>query len=113
MDPKTKDTNIFIDKISASKNKTLDLQKNNTLAVEQNKTMVEHGHSKTNWKPKTRQISTNVPIAPASTLMDDMNAEQSYYPTPLMVYPFPMMNTYYPRYFPYTYPGYQGYPFFG
>jgi len=99
-------------KIVIPQNKTRALQKNITFSIarknEAGVEVVEH------LKPKARQIPVDVLVASSSTVMDNnMNADQSYYQSPLMVYPFPMMNTYYPRYFPYTYPGYQGYPFFG
>lgn len=96
-------------------NKTTEFQKNITSSTDQQNesAVVEHDHLKTDRKPKTRQVPVDDLVTSSSTMADDMNADQSYYQSPLMVYPFPMMNTYYPRYFPYTYPGYQGYPFFG
>lgn len=100
--------------IVLQKNEALANQKNNTLVGQQNENVAKYDYSETNRKkPKTRQISTDGPVTSVPTMMDNMNAEQSFYQSPLMVYPFPMMNTYYPRYFPYTYPGYQGHPFFG
>lgn len=102
-------------KVITPQNKTTEFQKNITSSTaQQNESaVVEHDHLKTNRKPKTRQVPVDDLVTSSSTMEDDMNADQSYYQSPLMVYPFPMMNTYYPRYFPYTYPGYQGYPFFG
>lgn len=110
---KTKDAVILINKMITPQNKTTLLQNNSTSVAHQNETVVKHGHSDKNWKPKTRQVSADVPLTSTPIMIGDMNTEQSFYPSPLMMYPFPMMNTYYPRYFPYTYPGYQGYPFFG
>ncbi|XP_060866860.1 uncharacterized protein LOC132942467 isoform X2 [Metopolophium dirhodum] len=102
-------------KVITPQNKTMEFQKNVTSStVQKNESaVVEHDHLRTDRKPKTRQVPVDVLETSGSTMVDDMNADQSYYQSPLMVYPFPMMNTYYPRYFPYTYPGYQGYPFFG
>lgn len=110
---KTKEAVILINKMITPQNKTTLLQNNSTSVAQQNETVVKHGHSDKNWKPKTRQVSADVPLTSTPIMIGDMNTEQSFYPSPLMMYPFPMMNTYYPRYFPYTYPGYQGYPFFG
>ncbi|XP_026816603.1 uncharacterized protein LOC113556070 [Rhopalosiphum maidis] len=101
-------------KVISPQNKTTKLEKNSTSsAVQQNKTVVEQDNLRTDRKPKTRQVPVDVLMAASSDVTNSMNADQPYYQSPLMVYPFPMMNTYYPRYFPYTYPGYQGYPFFG
>lgn len=101
-------------KIITSQNKTTELQKNITsTTVKQNEPVIVHDHLSTDRKPKTRQVPVDVLVTASSNVMDNINDDQSYYQSPLMVYPFPMMNTYYPRYFPYTYPGYQGYPFFG
>ncbi|XP_015372945.1 PREDICTED: uncharacterized protein LOC107168144 [Diuraphis noxia] len=103
------------DKVVTSQNKTTKFQKNITSSTAQRNesAVVEHDNSRINRKLKTRQVPADVLVTSSSTMVDSMNADQSYYQSPLMVYPFPMMNTYYPRYFPYTYPGYQGYPFFG
>jgi len=97
-------------KVITPLNKTTEFQKNVTSStVQQNESaIVEHDHLRTDRKPKTRQVPVDVLVTSSSTLVDDMNADQSYYQSPLMVYPFPMMKTYYPRYFPYIYPGYQG-----
>lgn len=101
-------------KIIVVQNETVALQKNRTNVAQQNETSVKHNRSETNQTPETRKVSANVPVTTPSTVIDDMNAEQSsFYQSPLMIYPFSMINTYQPRYFPYTYPGYQGYPFFG
>ncbi|CAH1737364.1 unnamed protein product [Aphis gossypii] len=98
-------------KIITPQNKTTEFQKNITsTTVQQNEPVIVLS---TDRKPKTRQVPVEVLVTASSNVMDNMNDDQSYYQSPLMVYPFPMMNTYYPRYFPYTYPGYQGYPFFG
>jgi len=96
-------------------NETTEYQKNITSSSAQRNesAVIEHDHLRTNRNLKTRQVPVDVLVTSSSTMVNDMNADQSYYQSPLMVYPFPMMNTYYPRYFPYTYPGYQGYPFFG
>jgi len=101
-------------KIITPQNKTTKFQKNITsTTVQQNEPVIVHDHLSTDRKPKTHQVPVDVIVTASSNVMDNMNDDQSYYQSPLMVYPFPMMNTYYPRYFPYTYPGYQGYPFFG
>lgn len=120
-----------------SQNETMNLQKNMTdsaIVVKQNEpavvkhnepavvkqnehVVVKHDRLETHRNPKTRQAPPPVPVQTSSysspAMEGDLNAEHSFYHSPLMVYPFPMMNTYYPRYFPYTYPGYQGHPFFG
>lgn len=103
------------DKINAVLNETVALRQNTTNVARQNETSVQQNRAETNQKtPDTRKVSANVPVTTPSTVIDDMNAEQSsFYQSPLMIYPFTMINTYQPRYFPYTYPGYQGYPFFG
>jgi len=103
------------DKVVTPQNETTKFQKNITSSTAQRNesAVVEHDNLRTNRKPKTRQVPVDDLVTSSSTMVDNMNADQSYYQSPLMVYPFPMMNTYYPRYFPYTYPGYQGYPFFG
>lgn len=111
--PNTENPIIIIDKVITPQNETTVLQKNSTISTAQkNETIVKNNNLEDKHKSKIRQVSADIPIV-ASTLMDDMNAEQSYYPSPLMVYPFPLMNTYYPRYFPYIYPGNQGNHFFG
>lgn len=92
------------------KNKTTDLQNNGIFDAQKSGIAVtKHNHSKTGRQPKRQVQFSDVPLTSVSTMANDMKAYQS----PLMVYPFPLMNTYYPRYFPYTYPGYQGYPHFG
>lgn len=103
------------EKVVTPHNKTAEFKKNITASiVKQNESaVVEHNRLRTDRKPKIRQVPEDVLVTSSSNMVDDMNADQSYYQSPLMMYPFPMMNTYYPRYFPYTYPGYQGYPFFG
>lgn len=99
-------------------NDTIPLQKNSTIITQKNETAVDKNDNiETNQKSKTskiRQVSKDIPESSTSAVTDDMDAQQSFYPSALMMYPFPMMNTYYPRYFPYTYPGgYQGYPVYG
>lgn len=105
------------DTVITYKNKTTALQKNSTSSVvRQKESDAERDHLKPDRQPKTRQVpAVDALVTSGSTVMDDSvtYADQLYYQSPLMVYPFPMMNTYYPRYFPYTYPGYQGTPFFG
>lgn len=101
-------------KMITPQNKTKEFQKNITsTTVQRNEPVIVYDHLSADRKPKTRQVPVDVLVTASSNVMDNMNDDQSYYQSPLMVYPFPMMNTYYPRYFPYTYPGYQGYPFFG
>ncbi|XP_025423409.1 uncharacterized protein LOC112692824 [Sipha flava] len=111
--PNIENPGTIMDKVIKLQNETINLQKNSTISTAQkNETIVKNNNLEAKHKSKIRQVSADTPII-ASTLIDDMNAEQSYYPSPLMVYPFPMMNTYYPRYFPYIYPGNQGNHFFG
>lgn len=118
--PKAEDPIIILtDKVITPQNETNEaLQKTNSTNIyQENDTVVKYDNLKTNWKPKIRQVSQNVPVT-SPLLNDDMNTEQSFYQSPLMVYPFPMMNTYYPRYFPYSpysYLGYRGYgyPYIG
>lgn len=112
--PNTENPVTITDEVISPQNETTALQKNSTiLTAQKNETVVKDNNLEAKHKSKIRQVSTDIPMVSASTLMDGMNAEQSYYPSPLMVYPFPMMNTYYPRYFPYVYPGNQGNHFFG
>jgi len=96
--------------IMPKQNETTTLQNNGILTTQKNGSAVEKPHhSKTGQPPKRQVQFSDVPLTSVSTIANDKKAYQS----PLMVYPFPMLNTYYPRYFPYTYPGYQGYPHFG
>lgn len=113
-EPDTKNPETITEKVITPQNETTALHKNNTILITQkNETDIKNNNLEAKHKSKIRQVSADIPMVSASTLMDDMNAEQTYYPSPLMVYPFPMMNTYYPRYFPYIYPGNQGNHFFG
>lgn len=111
--PKTDDPMVILtDKVITPQNETnAAIQKNHSTAIAQeNETVVKYDNLKTNRKPKIRQVSQNVPVT--SDLLNGMNTDQAYYQSPLMMYPFPMMNTYYPRYFPYgpySYLGYRGY----
>lgn len=99
-------------------------------AVQKNHAFTKYDRFVTNRTPDDTRLQAAVldgmASVSASTVLDDMNAEQSYYQSPLMMYPFPMTNTYYPRYFPYDYPprhlsgyypgyypGYLGYPYVG
>lgn len=124
--PKTENPMIVTDRAIPPQKQTEVLQENSTSVAQKNETAAKHDHSVTNRKPKTRQVSYgDVPVLSKSTLLDDMDAKQSYYQSALMMYPFQMTNTYYPRYFPYNYPiyrsghhpgyypGYQGYPYVG
>lgn len=109
---------ININNIALQQNGTIPLQKNSTIIDQKNETaVVKNNNSLTNQEFKTskiRQVPKLVSESSTSAVTDDMDAQQSFYPSALMMYPFPMMNTYYPRYFPYTYPGgYQGYPVYG
>lgn len=102
-------TKIITEKDTAAslQNKTTTFQKTNTLIAQQNATASDkHDHLKTK-----RQVQNS--YVPVTSVATDMNSKQSFYQSPLMIYPFPMMNTYYPRYFPYTYQGYHHYPLFG
>jgi len=103
------------DNVVTPQKETTKFQKNITSPTAQinESAVIDHDNLRNNRKLETRQVPVDVLVTSGSTMVDNMNADQSYYQSPLMVYPFPMMNTYYPRYFPYTYPGYQGYPFFG
>lgn len=112
-DPKAEDPIIILtDKVIIPQNETnAALRKNsNTTIAHENETVVKYDKLNTSRKPKIRQVSQNVPVT--SDLLNGMNTDQPYYQSPLMMYPFPMMNTYYPRYFPYgpySYLGYRGY----
>lgn len=93
-----------------------DFQKKSLFINQQNVTFVKNDDQIQRKSKVTRQVLNNFPVASVSTSMENINAGQSFYASPIMMYPFPMMNTYHPRYFPYTYnPGYQsyGYPFIG
>lgn len=112
---------FLIDKAIGAHNEMKDFQKNNTstLINDQRNVTIAKNYDKleTHQKPKTiRQVPSDIPVASVFTSMDNINVGH-YYSSPLMVYPFSMMNSYYPKYFPYTYnyPGYQsnGYPFIG
>lgn len=111
--PKKDNQVVPIDnKMDMLQNETIALQKNSV--AQENKTSIKQDRSEIKQTPKIRQVSSNGLVTTPSTVMDDMNAEQSaVYQSPLMVYPFSMINTYHPRYFPYTYPAYQSYPYFG
>lgn len=111
--PKSEQTAMihFEKSITPQKNETTAIKKNNTLVDQENESVVRYDHLESNRKqPIPRQVPIEIPVTSGS---NGINAEHTLYQSPLMVYPFPMMNTYNPRYFPYTYPGYQGYPFFG
>ncbi|XP_025205652.1 uncharacterized protein LOC112601966 [Melanaphis sacchari] len=101
-------------KVITPQNKTMKFQKNITSSTtQQNEPVVERDHLRTDRKLKIRQVPVDVLMMANTNAMNNMNADQSYYQSPLMVYPFSMMNTYYPKYFPYTYQRNQGIPYIG
>lgn len=104
---------FLIDKSIRAHNEMTDFHKKKISIDQQNASIAKNDKLETHQKHKTiRQVSSDIPVAQISTSLDYINTGKYFYSNPLLMYPFPMTNSYYPKYFPYAYnyPGYlQGY----